>query len=87
MPVKKPTTKETVRVVTPQDLVKAHEANVLNSLTTLGLKQHLFVHFDKKKRVPLLGQLGVWLVNKTGGNISTKYEYVGVTINSKARRK
>jgi len=83
----KNTPQEKVRVVTPQDLVKAHESNVGKSLSAFGLQQRLFVHFPDKKKVPLLGQLGVWLVNKKGGIIATKYEYVGGTINSKSRQK
>lgn len=86
MAIKKPT-KETIKVVTPQELVKSHEGNVAKSLLAHGLRQHLFVHFPNREKVPILGRFGVWLVNKKGGIISTKYEYVGDTINSKSRRK
>jgi len=86
MATKNPT-KETVRVVTPQDLVRGHEANVLKSLQVHKLNQSMFVDFPNRKRIPILGLLGVWLVNKTGGIIATKYRYVGDTINSNSRRK
>lgn len=84
---KKPATKEDVRVITPQQLIQLHEANVLKSLQAYGLKQHLFVHFPDRTKIPLFARFGVWLVNKTGGIIATKYEYVGGTINSNSRRK
>jgi hypothetical protein len=79
--------KETIKVVTPQDIVLSHEKTVLKSLQEHKLNQSMFVDFPKRKKIPLLGLLGVWLVNKTGGIIATKYRYVGDTINSKSRRK
>lgn len=84
---KKTTPQENVRVITPQQLIQLHEANVVKSLESFGLKQHLFVHFSNRTSIPILGRLGVWLVNMAGGIIATKYEYVGGTINSKSRRK
>lgn len=76
---------EKVRVVTPQDLVRSHEKNVLASLQSHQLNQSSYVHFPNRKRIPLLGQLGVWLVNKTGGIIATKYSLANDTINSNSR--
>lgn len=84
---KKITPQEKVRVITPQQLIGLHEANVAKSLETYRLKQRLLVHFPKRTKPPLLGRLGVFLVNMTGGIIATKYEFVGDTINSKSRRK
>jgi hypothetical protein len=83
----KKTTKETVRVITPQELVAAHEVEVGKSLQKHNLKPHLFVHFPNRKRTPFWGLVGVWLVNKAGGIIATKYQYLGGTINSNSRRK
>lgn len=82
----KPEQKEKVRVVTPQELVRSHEQNVLTSLRNHSLNQTSYVHFPNKKRIPLLGQLGVWLVNRTGGIIATKYTLANDTINSNSRR-
>lgn len=84
---KQETKEEKVRVVTPQQLVRSHEKNVLASLQTHQLNQTSYVHFPERKgkRAPLLGQLGVWLVNKTGGIIATKYSLVNDTINSNSR--
>lgn len=67
-------TQEKVKVVTPQMLVQSHEKNVKKSLEAHGLIPRLTVHF-KGDRTPLLGQLGVWLVNKAGGQIVIKYGF------------
>ena len=73
--------------LTPREIVTRHEENVRASLQTCGLRQRLFVHFPKRTRLPLFGRIGVWLVNRTGGIIATKYEFTGDTINSKVRPK
>lgn len=78
MAVKK---QEKVKVVTPQDLVQMHEQNVRKSLDALGLIQGLAVQFPKRKKTPLLGKFGAWLVNKVGGEIRIVYRFNG-NINS-----
>ena len=78
----KKTTKEEVKVVTPQMLVRNHEKAVRRSLRQHQLEQFLTVHFAGKSRPPLIGRIGVWLVNKAGGRIVTKYRF-NDTLNSK----
>lgn len=75
-----------IKVVTPQQVVRSHEKRVLRSLQEHRLTQKMFVHFPNRKRTPLLGQIGVWLVNKTGGIIATNYAFTGDTINNKSRQ-
>jgi len=78
----KETQKEQVKVVTPQMLVQSHEKLVAQSLQKHQLQQLLTVHFEGKSRPPLIGRLGVWLVNKAGGEIRIKYRF-NDTITSK----
>ena len=59
--------------MTLQEVVQAHEQTVLDSLNERGLNMMMTVQFPGKGKVPLLGRLGVWLVNKAGGNIGIKY--------------
>jgi hypothetical protein len=72
--------------LTPEEIVQKHEATVQKSLEKTGLRQHLTVHFENRAKVPIIGKLGVWLVNKAGGKIVTKYSFNG-KINSKVRQK
>lgn len=87
MAAKKQITKEKVKLITPQQLIGLHEQNVTKSLQAYGLTQHLTVHFPDKSKTPLIGRLGVWLVNKAGGIIATKYGFANDTINSNSRPK
>lgn len=73
--------------ITPQELVKRHEMNVRASLEENGLSQHLIVHFPKLERVPALARFAVWVVQKYGGIIATKYVLTSDTITSKSRRR
>ena len=66
------------------EIIKKHEETVLKSLEKLGLQMFLTVNFDNRAKVPIIGRLGVWLVNKAGGRIATKYSFNG-KINSKVR--
>lgn len=72
--------------MTVEDAVREHEQHVAASLDKYGFKMLLVVNFPGKKKPPLLGQLGVWLVNRMGGNISIKYHIENGTINSKKYR-
>jgi len=72
---------------TPEDIIKKHEANVRASLEEHGLMQVLVVHFPNRKKIPLFGKLGAWLVNKAGGIIATKYGFTSDTITSKQKRR
>ena len=72
---------------TPEDIIKKHEANVRASLEENGLVQILVVHFPNRKKIPLFGKLGAWLVAKMGGIIVTKYGFRGGTITSKQKRR
>lgn len=81
------TKKETVKMITPQELVALHEKNVVESLKKYGLNQHMLVHFPKRAKPPLLGRIGAWLVNKSGGIIAIKYSFNNDTITSSSRRK
>lgn len=72
---------------TPEDIIKKHEANVRASLVEHGLVQVLVVHFPNRKKVPLMGRLGAWLVNKAGGIIVTKYGFTNDTLISKQKRR
>jgi hypothetical protein len=85
--MKKQTPNETLRVVTPQELVRSHENNVALSLKQHKLNQSMQVYFPNKKGIPLLGKFGVWLVSKTGGSIKTKYSLVNDTITNESRHK
>jgi len=78
----KETQKEQVKVVTPQMLVQSHEQVVAKSLKQHQLTAFLSVHFEGKPRPPIIGRLGVWLVNKAGGEIRIKYRF-NDTITSK----
>lgn len=78
MPTLKKTSKkakEKVKLVTPQMLIQSHEQTVAKSLKAHNLVSTLIVHFPNRKRTPLLAQLGVWLVNRAGGIIVTKYRF------------
>ena len=75
MPTQKKKTKEEVKVVTPQMLVRSHENTVKRSLKQHQLEQFLTVHFEGKPRPPIIGRIGVWLVNRAGGTIVTKYRF------------
>lgn len=70
-----------------QERIRAHEEAVRASFAKQGLKSVLVVHFPKKKKPPLTGQLGVWLVNRAGGIIATKYMAENGTITNKGSKK
>lgn len=75
------------KVITTEEAVAIHEANVLASLEETNLKQTLVVHFPHRNKPPRLAQLAIWIVNSLGGIIVTKYEYKNATLNSKSRHK
>lgn len=72
---------------TPEELIKAHEENVLQSLIENGLNQHLVVHFPNRRKPPLLAQFCIGIINSLGGIIATKYSLNNGTINTSSRRK
>lgn len=43
------------------------------TLKRLGLKVEPTITFPGRKRVPLLGRLGIWLVNLVGGMMDVKF--------------
>ena len=71
------------------EIVASHQQEVAKSLQKHGLIAQLLVHFPAHKKVPVLGRLGIWLVNKYGGIIDTRYTKVDGTLtsNSKKRRR
>lgn len=72
---------------TVTDRVKAHEAAVRKSLEATKLQSKLIVHFPNVKKPPVIGRFGVWLVNRYGGTIATKYQPVDGTITRKKSTK
>ena len=76
-----------IEYMEPVELIKSHEQNVLASLQKYGMKQKLVVHFPVDRPIPFLGKVGVWLVNKSGGIIATRYSVDNAIINSNSRRK
>lgn len=71
------------KTLTPDEIVRSHEADVQKSLDKHGLQPVMVVNFPGKKKAPLIGRLGVWLVNKTGGTIALKYAIINSNIAKK----
>lgn len=71
------------KITNPEDVVRSHEKEVLNSLQKHNLQQILVVNFPHKKKIPMLGRLGAWLVNISGGVISIKYGIINSNIAKK----
>lgn len=66
--------------------MQAHQKEVQASLEKHGLRTALFVAFPQPTP-PRIGLFGVWLVNRFGGRIMTKYQVVNGTITNKSKNR
>lgn len=73
---------------TPQELVTAYEEDVKELAEQYHVTPVHLIVFPRYRKVPRLASLAVWLLNRMGGQIATKYRVDSGTItNNKSTKR
>lgn len=70
------------KTTSPNEIVREYEEGVRDLAEKHGVVPHLMIAFPGHRKPPIMGRLGIWLANRYGGQIVTKYQLVDGTVTS-----